>query len=117
MEIPDDNLLGIFAPSIIPAPNNKQDLIEDAFRDPVGSDPLHKKVHGSRNTPIVIDDYTRSTPVRSIFPRLIGELDAGGVRRENIKILVALGTHRPMTKEEMVQKLGGNCQFVYNSQS
>ena len=106
VEIPDDNLLGIFAPSVIPALNNEQDLIEDAFRDPVASDPLHKKVRGSRNALIVIDDYTRSTPVRSIFPRLIEELDAGGVRRENIKILVALGTHRPMTKEEMVQKLG-----------
>ena len=100
------NLLGIFAPSTIPAPNSEQELIEDAFRDPIGSDPLHKKVRGCRKALIVIDDYTRSTPVRSIFPRLIEELDAGGVRREDIKILVALGTHRPMTKEEMVQKLG-----------
>ena len=78
VEIPDENLLGIFAPSTIPAPNNEQDLIEEAFRDPIGSDPLHKKVRGSRKALIVIDDYTRSTPVRSIFPRLIEEFDEGG---------------------------------------
>jgi len=106
LEIPETNLLGVFAPSTVPAPKSEHDLIEDAFLDPIGSDPLRKKVRGSRKVLIAIDDHTRSTPVQSIFPRMIEELDAGGVNRKDVTILVALGTHRPMTEEEMVQKLG-----------
>jgi lactate racemase len=106
LEIPEDNLLGIFAPSTAPPPKSEQELIEDAFLRPIDTDPLRKLALGCRKALIVIDDHTRSTPVRSIFPRLIDELDAGGVKREDTIILVALGTHRPMTREEMAQKLG-----------
>ena len=113
LEIPESNLLGIFAPSTVPPAKSEQELIEDAFLRPVGSDPLHKSVSGCRKALIVIDDYTRSTPVRSIFPRLIDELDAGGVKREDTIILVALGTHRPMTREEMTQKLGAEIVSSY----
>ncbi len=112
LEIPDQNLLGIFAPSTVSDTKSEQDLIEDAFLHPIGSDPLHKMVRGCRKALIIIDDYTRSTPVRSILPRLIHELETGGVKREDVKILVALGTHRPMNKEEMLKKLG---QEIVNS--
>lgn len=113
LEIPEDNLLGVFAPSTVSVPKSERELIDDAFLRPIDSDLLHKCVRGGRKTLIVIDDYTRSTPVRTILPRLIDELNAGGVKREDTIILVALGTHRPMTGEEMTQKLGAEIVRSY----
>ena len=61
---------------------------------------------GRKKVLIVVDDYTRTTPVQKILPRLISELEEAGIKPSGIKILVALGTHRPMTEEEIVKKFG-----------
>ncbi|MDP2971579.1 MAG: lactate racemase domain-containing protein, partial [Deltaproteobacteria bacterium] len=68
---------------------------------------------GGERVLIVVDDYTRSTPVQEILPRLIKELQHAGVNKEDINILVALGTHRPMTEEEMVKKFGPKLSKQY----
>jgi nickel-dependent lactate racemase len=106
LDMPDENLLGIFSPANIQAGHNEEKLIDDAFLDPIGSTPLLTAVRGSKEILIVVDDFTRATPVSKILPRLIKELKEGGVNTNNIKILVALGTHRPMTSKEMETKFG-----------
>lgn len=113
LDVADRNLLGIFSPSTMPAGKSEEELIEDAFLHPIDSDALNKRVHGCRKMLIVVDDYTRSTPVKRILPRLIAELEEGGVKQEAVSILVALGTHRPMTAEEMAQKLGQDIMARY----
>jgi len=85
---------------------SEEELIEGAFLNPIDSDPLHKRVRGCKKVLVVVDDHTRSTPVRRILPRLIKELDEGGVEKDHVTILVALGTHRPMTPRELEDKLG-----------
>jgi nickel-dependent lactate racemase len=55
---------------------------------------------------MIVDDYTRNTPVNKILPRLFEELERGGIQPRRINILVALGTHRSMTEEERVKKFG-----------
>lgn len=106
LDVAADTLLGVFSPSTVATTKSEEDLIEDAFLTPVGSDPLHKTVRGCGKVLILVDDHTRSTPVRKIIPRLMEELTSGGVKQEQVSILVALGTHRPMTREELAAKLG-----------
>jgi len=106
LDVADHNLLGIFSPSTIPAGKSEEELIEEAFLHPVDSEPLTKRVKGCRKALIVVDDHTRSTPVGKILPRLMQELEAGGIKKGGVIILIALGTHRPMTGDEMVRKLG-----------
>jgi lactate racemase len=55
---------------------------------------------------IIVDDMTRSTPVARVLPILLDRLNAAGVSDEQISIVVALGTHRPMTDAEIKQRLG-----------
>ena len=106
IEVPEQNLLGIFSPSTVQTEKREDQIIEEAFLQPIGSELLSERLKGCRDVLIVVDDYTRTTPVQKILPRLMKELETAGMKPSRIKILVALGTHRPMSKEEMVKKLG-----------
>ena len=106
LDVPDENLLGIFSPSTVKVDKPDEEIIDEAFSHPIGSDPLPQMLKGRKNVLIVVDDYTRTTPVQKILPRLISELEEAGIKPGGIKILVALGTHRPMNEEEIVIKFG-----------
>lgn len=106
IEIADENLMGVFSPSILQIEKTEGQIIEEALSAPIGSLPLSQMLNGRERVLVVVDDYTRSTPVQLILPKLIKAILATGVRKEDIKILVALGTHRPMTEEEMIGKFG-----------
>ncbi len=106
LEIPEENLLGIFSPSTLPIEKSEEEIIERAFSQPIGTNPLSQNLKGCKNVLIVVDDYTRTTPVHIILPRLIEELKNTGIRSGGIKILIALGTHRAMSQEEIEKKFG-----------
>ncbi|KYH32723.1 nickel-dependent lactate racemase [Neomoorella mulderi] len=80
--------------------------IQEALANPIGCQALSKIVSPTTRVVILCDDNTRLTPANLIVPAILRELAGGGVRKENIKILMALGTHRPMTPEELKHKLG-----------
>jgi nickel-dependent lactate racemase len=113
LDIPDRNLLGIFSPSTVKADKREEEIIDEAFSHPIGSDPLPQMLKGQKNVLIVVDDYTRTTPVQKILPRLISELEETGIKPSDIKMLVALGTHRSMTEEEMQKKFGRDISKRY----
>jgi len=106
IDIPDQNLLGIFAPSTVKIEKSEDEIIEEALLQPIGSSPLHEILEWCQDVLILIDDYTRTTPTQKILPRLMKELERGGIKREGIRFLIASGTHRPMTEEEILKKFG-----------
>lgn len=114
LDIPEQNLLGVFSPSIVEVRESVEQIIDRALSNPIGSVVLTRLLKGGERVLIVVDDYTRSTPVQEILPRLIKELEHAGVEKEDIKILVALGTHRPMTEEEMIGKFGQELSKQYS---
>src|SRR5512136_2607967 len=87
LEVPEQNLLGIFSPSTVRVEKSEEDIIEEALSRPIGSPPLSTVLKGYRNVLILVDDYTRSTPVKKIFPLLIREVEKSGVKAEGVKIL------------------------------
>lgn len=113
LEIPEKNLLGIFSPSTVSIEKSEEEIIEEALSHPVGSPPLSEILKGHKNVLIVVDDYTRTTPVQIILPRLIKELKKSGIRLDGIKILIALGTHRPMSQGEIAKKFGEEISGQY----
>ena len=119
LEISEKNLLGIFSPSTVKIEKSEEEVIEKAFSQPIESDPLRKMVEGCKDVLILVDDYTRPTPVQNILPLLLRELEAAGIQSSHTKILIALGTHRPMTEEEIVKKFGEeipNRYSIFNHQ-
>jgi len=113
LDIPDQNLLGIFSPLVVTVGKKEEDILEEAFLHPIGTDLLSRMLKGHRRVLILVDDYTRNTPVRQILPRLLKELERGGIRSGDIRIMVALGTHRAMSDEEIVKKVGEDIHGHY----
>ena len=106
LDIPEQNLLGIFSPSIMTVGKKEEDIVEEAFLHPIESNLLARMLKGHKRVLILVDDYTRNTPVRQMLPRVLKELERGGIRPGDVRIMVALGTHRSMSEEEIVDKFG-----------
>jgi nickel-dependent lactate racemase len=113
LEIQEKNFLGIFSPSTVSIEKSEEEIIEEALSHPVGSPPLSEILKGHKNVLILTDDYTRTTPVQLILPRLIKELKKSGIGLGGIKILIALGTHRPMSQVEIAKKFGEEISRQY----
>jgi nickel-dependent lactate racemase len=106
LNVPDKNLLGVFSPSTVEIKKREEEIIDDAFSNPIGSSLLSETLEWCQDVLIVTDDHTRTTPTQKILPRLIRELDKGGIKPDGIRFLIASGTHRPMTEQEILQKFG-----------
>ncbi|HCU73773.1 MAG TPA: nickel-dependent lactate racemase [Chloroflexi bacterium] len=99
-------VVGIYTPNH-PAPaEDPARLIRDALDHPIESPPLTDIAAGKRNALILIDDITRETPAHILLPPLIDDLESGGIKASNITVLIALGTHRPMSNDEIIAKVG-----------
>jgi nickel-dependent lactate racemase len=84
-----------------------------ALREPIQSAPLAAKVRAGDRVVIVHSDITRATPNDRILPVLLAELEAAGIKRDDITLLNALGTHRPQTDAELRQMLGSDIVARY----
>jgi nickel-dependent lactate racemase len=62
---------------------------------------------------IAINDQTRPLPHAVLLPSLLKYLQEHHVVRENITFFIATGTHRQLTKEEILQVLPGNLASDY----
>ncbi len=78
----------------------------DALSTPKAGPRLRDLARPGSTVTIAITDATRPCPDHILVPLLIEELRAGGVRHEDITVLIALGMHRHSTAGERTQKLG-----------
>ncbi len=87
------------------------DQIRVAFSNPYGSKTINELAIGKKSVAIAIDDLSRPTPTQILMSEIIHQLLLGGVKKEKIKFIVALGAHRPLDKNEITKKLGKHiCQ-------
>jgi nickel-dependent lactate racemase len=63
-------------------------------------------VRPGQTVALVVTDITRRLPEEIIVPILLKELEAGGIAKKNITAVVATGTHRPNTPQELLEKFG-----------
>src|ERR1022692_4583038 len=107
IEIPEKNLAWVSGPKTTPPLGNLKAAVQAAIRNPIASPPLADLVarHGKK-TLILVDDGNRSTPQSLILPILLDELNAAGIADNDISIVVALGTHRRMNHEELLDRVG-----------
>lgn len=104
--LPEQNLIGVFSPRNIPGVADLTQEIARALSQPIGSKPLRELAQGAKKVVLVADDNTRLTPTDKIVPALLAELNAAGIKDEQVTIIIALGTHRFMTEAEMLAKFG-----------
>src|SRR5438045_1083344 len=106
VDLPDDRIVGPLA--IRPATPLADPVaaIAEAISQPIGTAPLAELARGKRSACILICDITRPVPNKWILPPLLATLEAAGVPRSGITILVATGLHRPNEGDELVEMVG-----------
>jgi hypothetical protein len=68
---------------------------------------------GKRRVVVTHSDITRATPNDRILPVLLQALERAGVKRGDITLINALGTHRRQTEAELRQMLGADLVARY----
>jgi len=92
----------VFAPGLA----DEADAILQALRSPIHSRPLKELAKRGDKVVVAHSDMTRAVPNQRMLPVVLQELESAGVRREDITLLCALGTHRRQTEAEMRDLLG-----------
>jgi len=103
VELPDRNV-EVIEPIDVPGLVDEEGSIVEALRHPLSTVPLAALANARDRVVIVVNDGTRPMPSDRVLPPLLAEL--AHVPREQITILVATGTHRANTPEELDRMLG-----------
>ncbi len=103
--MPTRNLLGIIEPNEKAAAHDAREEILRSLNEPIGQKPLSALLKPDSKVALVVDDVTRPSPSHTMVPPLIEELNRLGVRDEDIAIIFACGTHRPVRPDEAKELL------------
>lgn len=87
-----------------PAASDKQ--IQKAFDEPIGAPRIRELARGKKEVVIIFDDITRPTPVYQLAPYVLRELQEAGIADEQIRFVVASGSHGAHDNHALRRKLG-----------
>ena len=100
-----------------PMKNIPYEILE-AIYHPIGCPPINEIIKPGQKIAFICNDPTRVANSFDFMPVLVNEMNKLGVKDEDMHIVFALGTHRPMTDEEMVKAVGKDVASrlkMYNS--
>lgn len=100
VQIPDSSLLGILTPNPVEVELTGEAEVRRALSAPIGTPRLREIVHPGEKIAVISSDITRPMPTWKVMPALLEELYAAGVKKEDITLVFALGSHRHHTEEE-----------------
>lgn len=87
--------------------------IEAALDNPTAGPSLKELASGKQSAAISVCDITRPAPNPVTLPPLLRRLEAYGIARENIRILIATGLHRGATDAEIRHIVGAEVASRY----
>ena len=90
-----------------------REAARSAVEDPHGP-PLESVVSSGDSVALIVTDVTRATPDDVLLDVLVSELEAVGVQREDVSVVIGLGLHRPMTNAEIEEGLGEHADLAVN---
>ena len=100
--LPDAWRPEMVAPRGLPVASDPLRAVSDALDHPVGGKRIEEFV-GVRSAAIAVNDKTRPVPHAALLPPLLQRLEAIGLPPEAITLLIATGTHPPMSREEFAE--------------
>jgi nickel-dependent lactate racemase len=104
--IPARTLLGSIEPKEQAGAPDAKAEIERALKEPLGSKRLSEIAQPEHKIAIAVDDFTRSTPSHIMLLPVLAELNAVGVKDENVTVIFGCGTHRAVKPDEAARLLG-----------
>ncbi len=110
--IPTKNITYILTTRDVNGLANEAEAITNSLRSPIGCPALLDCLKKNDKVVVIVTDNTRPCPEDRILPPLLAELEQK-IPRENITIIVALGLHPPLDKQELIKKLGKDIVVNY----
>ena len=105
-EAPEERVIFTGEMRAIPKLNDIEASLIQAIDNPIGAQPLRMLAKDKKNIVFLIEDGTRDTPLSIMMPVITDYLNRHGVPDCAMSFLTAPGTHRVMTDEEIIEKLG-----------
>jgi len=93
VDLPEGNCRAVVQPILPPPIGDLDAAIVQCLNNPVGGKPLSAIVEGRRKVVVVIPDATRGEAVQAYLPPLLRYIEHHHVRREEVTLLTATGTH------------------------
>ena len=106
LDIPMERICFNLSPRKVNKADNPKAMVLHLIRNPISSSPLIDIAKSAQRVVIIADDNTRETPVQLIIPVLLDELNRGTIKDNQIKVIIAGGSHRLMTEGEIKEKFG-----------
>jgi nickel-dependent lactate racemase len=113
VNLPEDRLVGPLQIRAAEPLSEPRAAIEQAIQRPIGTAPLADVASGRKSACILVCDFTRPVPNQLLLPPILRTLEAGGMRRDDILILVATGLHRPNEGAELDELVGADIAHNY----
>lgn len=83
-----------------------EQLLKEAMDNPIGTDRVENLVGKDEHVLIIVNDHTRPGPNQIIVKELMARLKSAGVSDDNIKFIIASGSHRASTDQEVANIIG-----------
>lgn len=83
----------------------EMDIIRNALASPIGTLPLRQLAAGKKTAVVITSDHTRPVPSHLTLPLMLEEMRIGSPDID-ITIIIAVGSHRATTSDEMIGKFG-----------
>jgi nickel-dependent lactate racemase len=113
VELPDERVVRTLSYKQAPPLADPAGAVAEVLARPNGTPPLSELARGRRDACVVISDITRPVPNELILTPLLSTLEAAGIARDKITILVATGLHRESKPEEIVEMVGARIAKRY----
>lgn len=107
LDVPAENLQGVYTSQLnhVTPPADQHAVVLKVLANPIASPKLSELAKNARNCVLIASDHTRPVPSKYIVPHMLDELRQGNPNIQ-ITILIATGTHRSTTRDELVAKFG-----------
>lgn len=99
-------LLDVLLPNAIQTTSVGTEEVERSLDNPIASEPLEVLAKDKHRVVIVTSDITRPMPSKLVLPSVLRRLYEAGVKKSEITVVIALGSHRAQTAEETAALLG-----------
>ncbi|MGH0032081.1 MAG: nickel-dependent lactate racemase [Myxococcota bacterium] len=92
-----------------PPSRPEADIVRDALEHPDGTPPLRELAKGRRTAIVLIACRTRRTGSAVFLPEILRELNAAGLRDEDVLVYTATGTHDNYREQDAPLLAGEDC--------
>ena len=87
--------------------------IKAAIHSPIGQKPLEELAEKAEEIVIIFDDMTRPTKTSQYTPYILETLHKAGIPKDNVRFIIAPGTHGTYGRMDFAKKLGDQIVSEY----